>query len=251
MLELENRDEVSAGCNENWLKHKLTETTGVVSGHKKSVGAASRSDWEMENEKLKVELKYLRLKKKHLLKQKDKLEDIVSSSIYLMSLGIKPIPKLEPHLLGERTKQLCDFEERVEDLKITWSNTLDGVLEMIKPIKEEYPLLESNDIRDIVRMHLVRLRHLEEVRIKDRYLQLMLENIATVGDISRMNYDDFKDAVINNKPNFSDEDFESLFESVREYVMERIYFVMADKVQGKNLEEEPITEDMKKTLSDP
>ncbi|KAK1259228.1 hypothetical protein QJS04_geneDACA005439 [Acorus gramineus] len=73
----------------------------------------------MENEKLTVELKYLRIKKKYLLKQKDKLEDVVSASDNLMSLGIRPIPKLEPHLLEERTKQWCDFEERVEDLKVT------------------------------------------------------------------------------------------------------------------------------------
>ncbi|KAK1291495.1 hypothetical protein QJS10_CPB17g02412 [Acorus calamus] len=215
MLESENWDGASAGCNENGLKHWQTETSYVVSGHKKSIGAASRSDWKMENEKLKVELKYLEIKKKHLLKQKNKLESILSSSI---RSGVRrKLLELEPYLL-ERTKQHCDFEKRVKAMKITWSNTVEDVLEMIKPTKEEYPLLEIYDVRNIVK-----------------------------GDILRMNYYGFKDA-FNNKPNFDDEELKGIFESARHYLMKAVYDVMADMMQGKNPEEEPVTEDMKKSI---
>ncbi|KAK1292522.1 hypothetical protein QJS10_CPB17g02398 [Acorus calamus] len=254
IVELENREAI-AGCDENGLKQRQTETSGVFSGHKKSIGAASRSDWEMENDMLKLELEYLSKKKMHLLKLKERLEDVTGSSHTRSShseLSWAPIeiPKQEPYSMEERRQQYYDFKKRLKDLKITWSNTVDDVLQMIKeiikPTAEEYPLLEKFDAIYMTTVILKNLRIMEKLRRKKRYQQLILEKIATAGDIFCIKYNDFKDAFID-EPNFDDEGSKGIFKSAHHYLMEAISKVVADTVQVKKLGQ-PVTEDMKKRI---
>ncbi|KAK1291494.1 hypothetical protein QJS10_CPB17g02413 [Acorus calamus] len=248
MVESENRDEWIAGDETREMKYRRIESTYVDCDNVDSALEALMWEVEMGKEKLKKERKEVvelsqeveKLRKRMPPKNPDLCDEDEDED------EDRPLCSFE--IYEERTKQHCDFEKRVKAMKITWSNTVEDVLEMIKPTKEEYPLLEIYDVRNIVKVRLEILRELEELRIKNRYMQLILEKIATVGDILRMNYYGFKDA-LNKKPNFDVEEFKGIFESARHYLMKAVYDVMADTVQGKNLEDEPVTEDMKKSIS--